>query len=225
MAANGKKTKLKEPVKVRTKKLADGSESYYLDIYVNGKRSYEFLKMYHLPEVNARVREQNRATREAVEAIKSQRIIEITNSKAGIKSKSAWQKLTLADWLEKFYAIQERKGIKRVEKLGSIIKIINQYGKCAVLAHPLLYKLGYNQIEELLDYLKPLGLKGLEAYHSSNNSYESGKLRAIADRHDLFVSGGTDFHGVIKPDISLGTGRGGMRITTGILDNIKAHLF
>ncbi len=105
------------------------------------------------------------------------------------------------------------------------LSIINQYGKCAVLAHPLLYKLGYNQIEELLDYLKPLGLKGLEAYHSSNNSYESGKLRAIADRHDLFVSGGTDFHGVIKPDISLGTGRGGMRITTGILDNIKAHLF
>ena len=105
------------------------------------------------------------------------------------------------------------------------LSIINQYGKCAVLAHPLLYKLGYNQIEKLLDYLKPLGLKGLEAYHSSNNSYESGKLRAIADRHDLFVSGGTDFHGVIKPDISLGTGRGGMRITTGILDNIKAHLF
>ena len=89
MTANKKSSKLKEPVRVRTKKLADGSESYYLDIYVNGKRSYEFLKMYHLPEVNARVREQNRATREAVEAIKSQRIIEITNSKAGIKSKSA----------------------------------------------------------------------------------------------------------------------------------------
>ena len=67
---NKKSSKLKEPVRVRTKKLADGSESYYLDIYVNGKRSYEFLKMYHLPEVNARVREQNRATREAVETIK-----------------------------------------------------------------------------------------------------------------------------------------------------------
>ena len=120
---------MKEPVKVRTKKLADGSESYYLDIYVNGKRSYEFLKMYHLPEVNARVREQNRATREAVETIKSQRIIEITNSRAGIKNKSAWQKLTLADWLEKFHSNQERKGIKRIEKLRSIIKVINQYGK------------------------------------------------------------------------------------------------
>ncbi len=85
--------------------------------------------MYHLPEVNARVREQNRATREAVETIKSQRIIEITNSRAGIKNKSAWQKLTLADWLEKFYSNQERKGIKRIEKLRSIIKVINQYGK------------------------------------------------------------------------------------------------
>lgn len=128
-ATNKKSNKLKEPVRVRTKKLADGSESYYLDIYVNGKRSYEFLKMYHLAEVNARVREQNRATREAVETIKSQRIIEITNSRAGIKSKSAWQKLTLADWLEKFYSNQERKGIKRIEKLRSIIKVINQYGK------------------------------------------------------------------------------------------------
>lgn len=128
-ATNKKTSKLKEPVRVRTKKLADGSESYYLDIYVNGKRSYEFLKMYHLPEVNARVREQNRATRSAVEAIKSQRIIDITNSKAGIKGKSAWQKLALADWMEKFYAIQERKGIKQVEKLRSIISVVNQYGR------------------------------------------------------------------------------------------------
>ena len=129
MAAKKKSNKLKEPVRVRTKRLADGSESYYLDIYVNGKRSYEFLKMYHLPEINAMVREQNRATRAAVETIKSQRIIDITNAKAGIKNKSAWQKLTLADWLEKFYAIQERKGIKQIEKLRSVIKVINQYGK------------------------------------------------------------------------------------------------
>ena len=55
--------KLKEPVRVRTKKLSDGSESFYLDIYVNGKRSYEFLKMYLLPEVNTKVKEQNRVTR------------------------------------------------------------------------------------------------------------------------------------------------------------------
>lgn len=63
MAPSGKKTKLKEPVKVRTKKLADGSESYYLDIYVDGKRRYEFLKLYRLPEINAHVKEQNTCLR------------------------------------------------------------------------------------------------------------------------------------------------------------------
>lgn len=129
MTANRKSGRLKEPVRVRTKKLADGSESYYLDIYVDGKRSYEFLKMYHLPEVNVRVREQNRATRAAVETIKSQRIIDITNSKVGIKTKSAWAKLALADWMERFYALQERKGIRKIEKLRSVIKVVNQYGR------------------------------------------------------------------------------------------------
>lgn len=38
-------------------------ESYYLDIYVDGKRSYEFLKLYLLPEINPMVKEQNRATK------------------------------------------------------------------------------------------------------------------------------------------------------------------
>lgn len=122
-------TKLKEPVRIRTKKLADGSESFYLDIYVDGKRSYEFLKLYLLPEVSQKVKEQNKATRAAVEAIKSQRIIEITNGKAGIKRASGWQKLLLSDWLEKFKAAQERKGIRNIRMLGCVIKVVALYGK------------------------------------------------------------------------------------------------
>ena len=95
MATTKKSTRLKEPVKVRTKKLADGSESYYLDIYVDGKRSYEFLKLYLLPEINPMVKEQNRATKAAVEAIKSKRIIELTHSKAGLKKTSVRSKMLL----------------------------------------------------------------------------------------------------------------------------------
>lgn len=121
--------KLKEPVRIRTKKLADGSESLYLDIYHDGKRSYEFLKMYLLPEVNNKVKEQNRTTREAAETIKSQRIIEITNSKAGIKRKTGWQKLKLADWLETFRINQEKKGIRNMTAIKSVIKVIKQYGR------------------------------------------------------------------------------------------------
>lgn len=101
------------------------------------------------------------------------------------------------------------------------MSIINHYGKGAFLAHPLLYKFSYTQIEELLEYLKSLGLVGIEAYHSSCSSYESGRLREIAKKHQLIISGGTDFHGVVKPDIFLGTGKGSLRITSAILDNIK----
>ena len=90
--------------------------------------------------------------------------------------------------------------------------ILTTYGRAAYLAHPLLYHLGYAQIEELLEYLKSLGLKGLEAHHSSNNRYESEKLSAIARKHELAVSGGSDFHGIVKPNIGIGIGRGGMKI-------------
>ncbi len=41
-----KPTKVKEPVRLRAKKLADGSQSLYLDIYRFGKRTYEYLKLY-----------------------------------------------------------------------------------------------------------------------------------------------------------------------------------
>ena len=102
------------------------------------------------------------------------------------------------------------------------MRILTKYSKAAFLAHPLLYHFGYAQIDELLVYLKSLGLKGIEAHHSSNNRYESDKLRSIALKHDLKISGGSDFHGIIKPNIQIGVGRGGMKIPMRLLDDIKA---
>ncbi len=104
------------------------------------------------------------------------------------------------------------------------MKILTTYSKGAFLAHPLLYHLGYAQIEELLIYLKSLGLKGVEAYHSSNNAYESDKLRSMALKLGLGISGGSDFHGAVKPNIQIGKGRGGMKISMHLLDEIKKSL-
>lgn len=101
------------------------------------------------------------------------------------------------------------------------MNILTKYTKGAFLAHPLLYHFGYNQIEELLLNLKELGLKGVEVYHSSNNMYESDKLRSMAKKLDLLTCGGSDFHGIIKPNIKIGTGRGGMKIPMKLLDDIK----
>ena len=112
MATTRKATRLKEPVKVRTKKLADGSESYYLDIYMDGKRSYEFLKLYLLPEINSMIKEQNRATKAAVEAIKSKRIIELTSGEAGIVNHV--DKVYLLDWMKTYKEYQEKRDKKGI---------------------------------------------------------------------------------------------------------------
>lgn len=102
------------------------------------------------------------------------------------------------------------------------ISIIKNAGGMPFLAHPLLYKLGYEEVEELITTLIPLGLKGIEAYHSSNNISQSDKLRSLALKYNLLISGGSDFHGSNKPDIDLGCGRGGLKITEHILDTILA---
>ena len=46
----------------RMKDLSDGSKSLYLDIYRNGKRTYEYLKMYLIPETDENARRRNKAT-------------------------------------------------------------------------------------------------------------------------------------------------------------------
>ena len=47
-----KPAKVKEPIRLRMKELANGNKSLYLDIYRDGKRTYEYLKMYLIPETD-----------------------------------------------------------------------------------------------------------------------------------------------------------------------------
>lgn len=49
----------KEPVHLREKLLANGNRSLYLDIYRDGKRKKEYLKLYLVPEKTRFDKEQN----------------------------------------------------------------------------------------------------------------------------------------------------------------------
>lgn len=81
-----KAPKAKEPIRMRFKRLSNGNQSIYLDTYRNGQRDYEFLKLYLIPERTDLDRERNAQTLTAANAIKAQRIIELTNSEAGVKN-------------------------------------------------------------------------------------------------------------------------------------------
>lgn len=80
---------IKEPIRIREKKLKNGNISLYLDIYRNGKREYEFLKLYLIPEKSREDKERNRQTLQLANSIKAQRIVEMQNGEFGFKSQFA----------------------------------------------------------------------------------------------------------------------------------------
>lgn len=129
-------SKSKEPVRIRFKKLANGSVSVYLAINVNGRRTYDYLKLYLVPETDQAAKLQNKQTMEAVYAIKAQRILQITNGAAGIK-KDLRNKMRLVDWLKIYQDRQVNKGKRGAKRwVRTMIFVIEGYdgGKYATLA-------------------------------------------------------------------------------------------
>lgn len=77
----------KEPVRIRRKAIKGGGYSLYLDIYMDGHRSYEFLKMYLIPERTREDKERNKETLRLADAIKAQRIVDIQRGRFGFGQK------------------------------------------------------------------------------------------------------------------------------------------
>ena len=99
--------KEKEPVRIRFKSISDGRKSIYLDIYVNGSRRYEFLKLYLLPETRAN-KKKNDETLALANAVRAKRIVEIQNGRFGF---DADNKTLFFPYLAKFIESQKRKGL------------------------------------------------------------------------------------------------------------------
>ena len=100
MVHNKQTYNTKEPVKMRFRRLADGSHSIYLDYYVNGRREYEFLKLYLVPEVDSASRLINRHILQAANMIKARRVIMLVNERAGISNSTINSTMRLSDYIE-----------------------------------------------------------------------------------------------------------------------------
>lgn len=107
-----KELNAKEPVRIRSKRLADGSLSLYLDIYVGGKRRYEFLRLYLVPARDRTAKMQNDETLKLARAVKAQRIIEIQNHAYGFRVRRK-SKITLASFVREAAAGNARHPAKQ----------------------------------------------------------------------------------------------------------------
>jgi predicted metal-dependent phosphoesterase TrpH len=85
------------------------------------------------------------------------------------------------------------------------IRMIADAGGIAVLAHPKqLRAKSEAELDAVLDRLVGAGLKGIEAYSSSQDEKESRGYREAGERRGLFITGGSDFHGGNKAQVELG---------------------
>ena len=108
------------------------------------------------------------------------------------------------------YIARDRPAYVERERLGprETISAIHDAGGVAVLAHPP--QLQYNNnahLETILRSLLAAGLNGIEVYHSDHTPAQTRHYLDLAHRFDLAITGGSDFHGPVKPEVRLGVPR------------------
>jgi len=91
----------------------------------------------------------------------------------------------------------------------------------AVLAHPTWVKVAEQPLVDLVRQLKADGLDGVEVYYSTHAARQTREYLSLAQQLGLLVTGGSDFHGITKPDIEVGIGKGTLHIPTSLLPKMK----
>ena len=91
------------------------------------------------------------------------------------------------------------------------IEFLNSIGAVSVLAHPLK-EIDADALRTMLPKLISVGLDAIETMHSSYTDEQIVLSKAIAREFGLLESGGSDFHGLVKPDVQLGVGKGNLNI-------------
>lgn len=104
------------------------------------------------------------------------------------------------------------------------VTLIRKSGGVPVLAHPPLYHMGGDRLDRLVSSLKTEGLMGVEAFYSTYTNQDVRDMLRLADKYDLLLSGGSDFHGTNKPGLDLGCGYGKLFVPEDLLSKIKAAL-
>jgi predicted metal-dependent phosphoesterase TrpH len=101
-------------------------------------------------------------------------------------------------------------GVERIRNAGGI----------ASLAHPVRVR---GDVAALMPELCATGMNAIEAYHSDHQPADTELYLDLAKRYSLLVTGGSDYHGTLKPGIRLGTGRNGnLHVPPSLVERLRA---
>ena len=117
--------------------------------------------------------------------------------------------VSIQDAFDKYLieANEKIRGLNKRLTYKECLKLIRDAGGISVLAHPYTLELNEEEFETLLIDMINYGLQGLEIYHSYQSREQREIYYNLAKKYNLFITGGTDFHGDNKPDVSIGSGK------------------
>ena len=109
-------------------------------------------------------------------------------------------------------------------KIEEIINIIHSCGGIAFLAHPFQYK--FNDTEIFLDKIyNKINFDGIECFYTTFTEEQIDYIKDFANKRNLLISGGSDYHGKNKRNFELGTGYGNLNISEDILENYNITFY
>jgi len=98
-----------------------------------------------------------------------------------------------------------------------VITIVRGAGGLTSLAHP-----GQTAIDARIPAYCLAGLDAIEVYHPDHDATSTERYRQLASRLMVLITGGSDFHGDVKPGVALGTGvSGALNIPRSVLDELR----
>ncbi len=110
---------------------------------------------------------------------------------------------------------------KKIFEVEEVFRLLREAQATISLAHPGLIRCTPQWLDNYVAFLKNLGLCALEVHHSEHDEETTARMLALTKKYDLGVSGGSDYHGSVKPTIHLGCGKGNLRINVSILEALK----
>lgn len=109
-------------------------------------------------------------------------------------------------------------------KIDKIVDLIHSSGGKAFLAHPFVYQFKdtKNMLDKIFDSAK---IEGIECFYSSFSNEQTNFLLKYAAENNLLISGGSDYHGALRPQVSMGKGVGNLNIKKSIINNWDIYFF
>ncbi|MBQ7584648.1 MAG: PHP domain-containing protein [Desulfovibrionaceae bacterium] len=113
---------------------------------------------------------------------------------------------------------------KDIFQTEEAVKLLAESKALVCLAHPLLHHYPTNWMHDKIKVLVDCGLDALEVWHTEHSPDAVQQCLAWAKEFNLGVSGGSDYHGLRKPGVNLGTGRENLDIPFKVLEDLELRL-